>query len=268
MQVKFWGVRGSVPFATDQSMQTGCNTPCVELSDAAADRYLILDAGTGLVGVGAALDAAPLPLAILLSHYHWDHVQGLPFFRPFFQRGRTVRVVGPELRDANPEWLETLFGKPHFPLTLDELASAPYMSFLEGPTFTAGGFEVSALPLTHPGGSMAYRIKGDNGDLVYATDHEFGDARTDAALAGFAAGAAAVIMDAQYTPEELSRMRGRGHASWQECVDFAAAIGAGRLWLFHHQPGRTDREVAAIESAAREVRPSTAAAREGFTFSL
>ena len=181
------------------------------------------------------------PLAILLSHYHWDDVQGLPYFRPFFQRGWTVRILGPALRDANPEWLDTLFAKPHFPVSLDELESAPYMSFLEGATFTAGGFEVSALPLMHPGGSMAYRIKGAHGDLVYATDHEFGDARADAALETFAAGAAALVMDAQYTPEELSRMRGRGHGSWRQCVDLAAASGAGHLWLYHHQPGRTDQ---------------------------
>jgi phosphoribosyl 1,2-cyclic phosphodiesterase len=268
MQVRFWGVRGSVPWGTDQSARTGSNTPCVEVSDAGTDRRLILDAGTGLIGVGTALDSPPQPLAILLSHYHWDHVQGLPYFSPFFQHGWTVRVLGPALRDANPEWLDTLFSKPHFPVSLDELESAPYMSFLEGPTFTAGGFEVSALPLMHPGGSMAYRIKGAHGDLVYATDHEFGDARADAALETFAAGAAALVMDAQYTPEELSRMRGRGHGSWRQCVDLAAASGAGHLWLYHHQPGRTDREVTAIESAARHVLASTTAAREGVAFTV
>jgi phosphoribosyl 1,2-cyclic phosphodiesterase len=264
MRVRFWGVRGSVPWSTDQSVRFGSNTPCVEIRDEQSDRLLILDAGTGIVGVSEALGRAPRAVPILLSHYHWDHVQGLPFFAPFFQPGWDMHIAGPPV---DPSWASLLFAPPHFPVPLEQLASPPAISLVESMSFNIGGFEVSALSLTHPGGSFAYRIHGITGDLVYATDHEFGNDATDESLAAFALNAGAVVLDAHYTPEELPACTGRGHASWRQCARFASACGAGHLWLFHHKPGRTDHELAEIEAAARRVFPATTAAREreGFT---
>jgi phosphoribosyl 1,2-cyclic phosphodiesterase len=268
MRVRFRGVRGSVPWSTDQSVQCGANTPCVEIRDERSDALLVLDAGTGIVGLGDELGDDPRPVPLLLSHYHWDHVQGLPFFAPVYRPGWTTSVIGPAFEDASPTWLASIFNRPYFPVSFDELASAPAVSFIEPGAFEAGGFRVSAIRLTHPGGSFAYRIRGAAGDLVYATDHEFGDPDADAALVGLASGAAAVIMDAHYTAVELPDMKGRGHGSWRQCAEVAWACGAGHLYLFHHMPGRTDRELAAIELEARRVFPATSVAREGHTFTV
>ncbi len=175
---------------------------------------------------------------------------------------------GPALESASPAWLTALFARPFFPVAFADLPSPPSFTFIERSEFTVSGFDVRAQRLTHPGGSFAYRIKGETGDLVYATDHEFGDPAADAALGAFASGAGAVIMDAHYTPEELPQMKGRGHGSWRQCADLARASGARHLWLFHHKPGRTDRELSALEADARRVFPATTAAREGVEFAI
>ena len=122
-------------------------------------------------------------------------------------------------------------------MPFDELPSRPTVTLVSPGSFELDGFRVSVQPLNHPGGAYAYRIHGDNGDVVYATDHEFGNAAVDAQLKLFCKDAAAIISDAHFTPEELTRHRGWGHASWHQVADFASACGAGHLWLFHHKPG-------------------------------
>jgi ribonuclease BN (tRNA processing enzyme) len=131
-----------------------------------------------------------------------------------------------------------------------------------------GGFRVSVQPLNHPGGAFAYRVHGDDGDVVYATDHEFGNIALDEELAAFCLNASAVISDAHFTPEELPDHKGWGHASWRQVAEFAAACRAGPLWLFHHKPGRTDQDLTAIEAEARRVFPATTAAKEGASFEI
>lgn len=280
MRVRFWGVRGSVPWTTAESVGVGANTPCVQVSD--GDALLILDAGTGIVGVGELLESTRRPVTVLLSHYHWDHVQAIPFFNPLFDQGATTSIIGPAFDRVRPDWLRGLFAAPHFPLTLSDLASPPSFSTVDPGPFQAGGFSVTAGALMHPGGCFAYRVHnprstpratgeatGDaTGDLVYATDHEFGDPKADAAFAAFARGAGAIVMDAHYTPDEMPRMGGRGHGSWQQCAEFAAANDVKQLWLFHHKPGRTDAALRAIERDAQRIFPATRLAVEGVEFDL
>lgn len=269
MRVRFWGVRGSVPWATADSIGHGCNTPCLELRDERSGAFLVLDAGSGIVGLGHALGTDPYPVPILFTHYHWDHTQGLPFFAPFYAPGWTPSIWAPVFSGVSLEWVQTIFQSPYFPVPFDQLPNRPSVTLVQvGRTIEVGGFQVRVQPLTHPGGAFAYRVKGPNGDLVYATDHEFGDEKVDAALATFCQGAAAIISDAHFTPEELRRHRGWGHASWEQVAAFAANCGVGHLWLFHHKPGRTDAEVQAIADAARHLFPASSAAREGVVFEV
>jgi phosphoribosyl 1,2-cyclic phosphodiesterase len=268
MQVRFFGVRGSVPWATPDSIGYGCNTPCVLVTDPASSRVLVLDAGSGIVGVGAAVSDQFRALPILLTHYHWDHLQGLPFFGPFYQQGRASTIWAPCLPKVDLAWVDTIFQSPFYPVPYDQLPSRPGVSLVYPAETEIGGFRIGVQRLNHPGGAFAYRIHGETGDLVYATDHEFGDAKTDDELGRFARGARAVILDAHFTPDELPSHIGWGHGSWSQCAEFAAAHDIGRLWLFHHKPGRSDAEMKDIEERARQVFPATDAAREGTVFEV
>jgi len=268
MRVRFWGVRGSVPWSAEAHSAVGSNTPCVELADEASGGHLLLDAGTGIVGCSAARPADRTTHTVLLSHYHWDHVQGLPFLEACYREGQHVEILGPVFGTSGPASVETLFAPPYFPLPFDRLPSKPVISGVRPGPFEAGGFSIRSAALNHPGGSLAYRIAGSSGDLVYATDHEFGEPVQDEALASFAAGASAIILDAHGTPDELPAMKGWGHGSWDQCARLAARAGVGRLWLFHHKPGRSDRDVTAIERAALALHPGARAAREGLEFTV
>ena len=205
-------------------------------------------------------------MPIILTHYHWDHVQGLPFFAPLYRPGTAPTVWAPALGRTFVD-LETMFEAPFFPVPYDRLPSRPAIHMIAAGETHINGFHVSAQRLNHPGGSLAYRIRGASGDLVYATDHEFGERTIDEALMRFSAGAAAIVLDAHFTPDELPTHKGWGHSDWAQCARFAGACGAGRLWLFHHKPARTDEALDAIEAEARQLFPHTDAASEGDEFS-
>lgn len=268
MLVRFWGVRGSVPWATTAAMEHGCNTPCVEVRDDRTGAYLVLDGGSGLVGLSETFAGEPHPTPVLLSHYHWDHTQGLPFFGPLYSPGWTPEIVAPDFSVVPREWVSSLFEAPNFPVPFNTLPNQPQTRFIGSDPLEIGGFKVSVQSLTHPGGAFAYRVHGRNGDLCYVTDHEFGDPVVDAQLKDFCRDCAAIISDAHFTPDELPRHKGWGHASWKQCAEFAASCGARHLWLFHHKPGRTDAELRAIVSEARRVFAATTAAAEGVAFEI
>ncbi len=267
MRVRFWGVRGSVPWATPLAIGHGCNTPCIELALDSGEQ-LILDAGSGIVGLGETMGAVERPIPVLLTHYHWDHLQGLPFFAPLYRAASPLTLWAPCLEGHDASWASAIFQSPFFPVPFEELPVAPSIELVRPGEMTIGSFEVRAGALNHPGGAVAYRIRGADGDFVYATDHEIGVEAIDTALASFITGARDVVFDAHFTPEEQLSHRGWGHSSWEDAARMCAGHGVQRLWLFHHKPGRTDDELKAIEAAARRIFPSTDAASEGDTFEV
>jgi phosphoribosyl 1,2-cyclic phosphodiesterase len=259
-------VRGSISWTVPDAVGHGCNSACIEIADQRTGAVLVLDAGTGIVGVSPPQPAPSV--ALLLTHYHWDHVIGLPYFSPLYDARCRLTLHTPVLASHDPAWLDVVFHEPFHPLPYHALPNRPAPRMVEPGRVAIDGFEVAALALNHPGGALAYRVKGSGGDFVFATDHEFGNPEYDEPLAAFATGASAVVLDAQYTPEERPRHVGWGHSDWRQCAEFAAANGIGALYLFHHKPGRTDAELEEIESRARQIFEGTRTAREGHTFTV
>lgn len=265
MRVTFRGVRGSVPFAIPAAIGHGCNTPCLEIENQQTGAALILDAGSGIVGVNMPRAKS---ISLMLTHYHWDHLLGLPFFGGLYEPAVPLKMYTPSLQSHDPGWLGTIFKSPFFPVPYQRLPNPPQVEMVQSGEIGVPGFAVSALNLNHPGGSLAYRVRGAAGDFVYATDHEFGDPKVDEALAAFAKGASAIVMDAHFTPEELPNYKGWGHGDWRQCAEFAAASGVERLFLFHHKPGRTDEQVVEIRACARRIFAATESACEGEWFDV
>ena len=262
MRLRFWGVRGSVPWTVPSAIGHGCNTPCLELTDEESGDTLILDAGSGIVGLGPTIKGPPRELAVVLTHYHWDHLQGLPFLAQLYMPDWKPRIFAPQLGTAHADWLDTLFRSPFFPVPPEQLPNRPTLDMIDG-SLTFGRFELETVALNHPGGALGYRIRGITGDVVYATDHEFGNPDFDDPLAEFARGAAVLILDAHFTPEEFLGHRGWGHSTWRQCAEFASRVDAGGLWLFHHKPGRTDEALVRIRSDAQRIFRATETASEG-----
>ena len=210
MQVRFWGVRGSVPWTIPAAIGHGCNTPCVEITDEHTAETVIFDAGSGIVGLGQKIGGTPRDLPIVLTHYHWDHIQGLPFLAQLYAPGWAPRIFAPAFDNHDTAWVNTIFQSPFFPVPYEHLPNPPDVELIDAGEMRLGPFDVSSIPLNHPGGALAYRIRGTTGDIVYATDHEFGDRDFDEPLAEFARGAAAIIMDAHFTPDRAPEIPGVG----------------------------------------------------------
>ena len=263
MRLRFWGVRGSVPWTIPSAIGHGCNTPCLELTDEESGDTLVIDAGSGIVGLGPTVVGRPRELPVLLTHYHWDHLQGLPFLSQLYLPEWRPRIFAPELPAASDDWLDTLFRSPFFPVPPDRLPNRPSLEMIGAGDLKIGRFDITSVPLNHPGGAFGFRVRGNTGDVVYATDHEFGNPAIDEALEAFARNAAVLILDAHFTPEEFPAHRGWGHSHWRQCAEFAARVNAGGLWLFHHKPGRTDESLVRIRGDAQRVFRATETASEG-----
>lgn len=264
-KVRFWGVRGSVPTPGPATAKVGGNTSCVEITH--GDDRIILDAGTGIRELGATLQGA-VNTSLLLSHLHWDHIQGFPFFAPVFRKDTKLTIYGNSESGSIRDALHSQMAPPTFPVPMDQLPSQiEYKQVSTGSTQMIGGFRVTAARLNHPNSVLAYRIECDHCSVVYATDTEHYEDRIDETLVQLAANADMLIYDSMYTEDEyagkgsMSR-KGWGHSTWAEGVKIAKAANVGRLVLFHHDPGRTDEQVEALEYEASKALPGTIAARE------
>jgi phosphoribosyl 1,2-cyclic phosphodiesterase len=258
-----------VPWAIPAAIGHGCNTPCLEITDEQTGSTIVFDAGSGIVGLGGKLAGPPRALPIVLTHYHWDHLQGLPFLSQLYAPEWKPCIYAPALEAADAQSIDAVFRSPYFPVPYNRLPNRPAVELIVKPCeMTLGGFDVSCIALNHPGGAFAYRIRGITGDVVYATDHEFGDPAFDDPLATFAAGAAMLILDAHFTPAEMPHHQGWGHSDWRQCAEFAKRVDAGGLCLFHHKPGRTDDELVRIRGEAQRVFRATDTAAEGDAIQL
>ena len=271
MEIRFWGVRGSVPVPGVATEGVGGNTSCIEVR--AAGERIVLDAGTGLRCLGETLGAGPVSVTILLSHLHWDHIQGIPFFGPLYRPGTRIdladAVEGGSLEDALAQQMRP----PQFTVDWRSVpAIRSYRDLAPGEALSIGEVRVRSAGLNHPGGVLAYRVEHGGRSVVYATDTEHYD-HVDPALLALAEGADVLIYDAQYTPAEYAGLDGPsrvgwGHSTWEAATAAARAAGVGKLVLHHHDPTRSDADVAAIEAEVRHDFAHTRAAREGLVISL
>jgi phosphoribosyl 1,2-cyclic phosphodiesterase len=273
----FWGVRGSTPTVDRTNWRHGGNTACLEFVAPDGHRF-ILDCGTGLRVLGNRWieDFGPRPLNahILLTHYHWDHIQGIPFFAPFYRasdRFHFYSFRSPALGERSLERVfETQMAAPFFPVDLAMMAARrEYTEITSGDTWQVGATRISALALNHPQGCLGFRLETEAGTVVYATDHEPGDADGDRNLRKLARGADILIADAQYSPEQMAGpRRGWGHSSWADAVRAAREAGVRELVLFHHDPDANDHMLDETLHQARAEFPAVWAAAEGMVVRL
>lgn len=271
MNIRFWGVRGSIAVSGPDILRTGGNTSCVELEH--EGERLVLDGGTGLRGLGDHLGWRPVRLSLLFSHVHWDHIQGVPFFLPFFHPEAEVTLMGAR-RDSGgiEDALRRQMKPPQFPVGLDSFRARLAWRDVDRQPFEVGPFRVTAVDLDHPDGVCAYRVEAGGRSVVYATDVEHG-AALDPRLVALSEGADLLVHDAQYTQAEYlgeggPSRKGWGHSSWEQAVAVARTAGVARLALFHHDPRRGDDGVAVIEAQAQRLLPGSFAAREGAAVAL
>jgi phosphoribosyl 1,2-cyclic phosphodiesterase len=278
-KLTFWGVRGSTATVDPATWRFGGNTPCVELTTPDG-MQLVLDCGTGLRMLGSrwGKEGEQSPRRnethFLVTHYHWDHIQGIPFFTPLYSEQNEFHFYSFRSeflgRDSLKQVFETQMAQPYFPVDLSAMnAKRRFQEVASGDAFFIGENRVSVRALNHPQGCLGFRIETAAGTVVYATDNEPGNPELDKSLRELAAGADIFINDAQYTPEQLAGpKRGWGHSSWKEGVKVAREAGAKTLVLFHHDPDSTDRMIDSILRQGREEFDSVFAASEGMVITL
>jgi phosphoribosyl 1,2-cyclic phosphodiesterase len=285
MRIRFWGVRGSFPVPGPLTNRYGGNTSCVEVKPRRGP-HIIIDAGTGIRRLGKEMMQLPFGEGkgtshLLISHTHWDHIQGLPFFAPLYQGGNQFYVYARQRDDTH---LRAVFASqtedPYFPVPFNSVkAEVAFRELVEGATFHIGDVKVSCTRLNHPWIAMAYRLDCDGASVVYSTDtapftdilleHEF--IKTPPAIGAplvpehatklramrqglieLCRNTDLLIYDTQFTPEEYRIRPHWGHSTPEDAVEIAAAANAKSLALFHHAPERTDDQQDAILAATRE----------------
>ena len=268
LRVRFRGVRGSIPSPRAECMGFGGNTPCLEvrLPD---DELLIIDAGSGIQQLGQEISATEpgRRIHLLFTHFHWDHIQGFPYFPPLYEADREILIRAPGDPADVERVLAGQMSAPYFPVPLEAAAARVRIEPAEN-SFDIGPATVHAFPLNHPQGATGYRIECGDAALVHASDFEHGDPACDAALCEAARSADLLIFDAQFTPEQYPSRIGWGHSTWAEGARIAQANNVGRLVLFHHDPMHNDDAIEELEAAACERLDGTCAAREGMTIEL
>lgn len=273
MDVTFWGVRGSVPCCGQEYMRVGGNSSCV--SALIDETIVIFDAGTGLRDLGLWLESRPhiKEAHLFLSHAHYDHVIGFPFFKPLWRPDFKLVVYATVLQaygGAKRFFQERIFADPFFPVTLDQLNSdLSFQDCHNGETLWLNDrTQVSIGKLNHPGGASGFRLDHGQKALAYVSDTEHNEETPDQHVLDLITEADLVIYDATFTEEEYPRFKGWGHSTWQEGLKLCQKAGARSMAIYHHDPSHTDDKIDLIEQDAKKAWSNLFIARQGLTIVL
>jgi phosphoribosyl 1,2-cyclic phosphodiesterase/CheY-like chemotaxis protein len=276
-KLKFWGVRGSLPTPGPTTVQYGGNTSCVEVR--ADGELIILDAGTGIRPLGLELAAEfkdrPLSLTLLISHTHWDHIQGFPFFAPAYNPRNSIRVLAYEgARKGLEATLSSQMESPYFPISMHQMPGNITVQELKDLTFNIGNVRVEATFVNHPGVCVGYRLFTRDGSIAYVPDNELFQRlkaqnataasqesevvqdfarRQDQKLIKFIDGADVLIIDSQYDEDEYPRHVGWGHSCADDSVALGVSANVKRTFLFHHDPSHSDEKISRMVCRAEEL---------------
>jgi len=269
MKLKFYGVRGSVPVCGREFERYGGNTTCLRILREKANRVAILDAGTGIRNLGKELISNGISqnvINILFSHFHWDHIQGFPFFAPAYNKNQTIGILAMGML-GQVKSLKEIFSitlqKEYFPIGLERMgANFEFVTYGENETIF--GASVKATPQHHLyfGGSYGYRVDDDSVSVVICTDVEHING-IDENIVNLAMGADLLVHDGQYTAEEYEKFRGWGHSTWQQAVEVAIRAKVKNLIITHHDPDHNDDFLDAMEIECQKVFPNSLFAKEG-----
>ena len=271
-EIRFWGTRGTLPTPGDQFRQAGGNTNCTEVT--CGEHTLIFDGGTGIRELGSKLasEGKTDKIHLLLTHAHYDHVEGIPFFAPFFNPASAIDVYCGKLDGSNSteDTVLNLMRRPYFPVGPDVFTSKVKFIDLETrAAFNIGNqIKISTIPLVHPGGATGYRVDFDNRSFAVVTDTEHVPEKPDESILEFINGVDLFIYDSSLTDAEVTEFAGYGHSSYEEGMRLCREAGAKAFMAFHHMPFRTDLELNSFEQEIREDNCKSGVAREGDILNL
>jgi phosphoribosyl 1,2-cyclic phosphodiesterase len=255
MKVRFWGTRGSIAVPGQETILYGGNTTCLEIV-LQSGRIVVVDAGTGVRSLGNKLaqENEKVDINLLVTHIHWDHVLGFPYFGPLYESSTFIKIDGyPTCMRGLRNTFDNKMGDGFFPVKFSDLkARLNYLDRLNHGTLEIDGTMIDSIHLHHPQGGFGFRFREGEKTLVFMTDNELGgDAwagRSPKEYIEFCEGADILIHDAQYTPEEIDERKNWGHSDYRSAFELALKAKVGKLILFHHDPSRSDTEVAAIKA--------------------
>ncbi len=253
IKVTFWGVRGTLPVPGRKTVRYGGNTSCVSI-EFPKDNFLIFDAGTGIKELSNYFMSERQTLTkatIFISHPHWDHINGIPFFVPLYTKGNEIEICGPS--NGNLSMRELISGQMdgvYFPINIKEFGATVSFHNLEEERFAIGTVEIQTMFLNHPGKCLGYRLNYGNRSICYVTDNEiypesnrlYSESYVNK-LADFIANTDVLITDCTYTDEEYEEKIGWGHSSVTQVVELADRAKVKNLYLFHHDPDQTDDDI-------------------------
>lgn len=258
MIIRVWGSRGSIAVSGKEFTKYGGDTTCLEVVTDSGD-LIIIDAGTGIRGLGNRLVRDGVrKMHLLLTHAHWDHLSGFPFFKPIYIKGSEIKVYGPQ---ATQDSLKSIISKtmtsPYFPIEFEDINADISFNVMGHKNHTIGSVKISTIPLSHPNQGVGYRLEEDGKSFVFLTDnelthhHPFGLSFGD--YVNFAKEADLVFHDAEYSREEYELTKGWGHSVYLDTLNLALEANVKALGLFHLNQDRTDKEADRIEAVCKKI---------------